>query len=201
MDWLDSLFADMDPLLRTYWYIAIPVSVVFVLQFIMLVIGAGGDGDFDLETDADTDGLGEGMDGSTFDPFTIKNLINFLLGFGWGGISFSSLFGPGILSLICAFGSGIVFVLAFFYVLKQVHKLSEDNTFTLAHSLLKEGEVYTNIPANMTGKGKVLVNVNGSLKELAAKTEFDKITPGTPIKVVGFDDETTVIVEPINLIE
>lgn len=200
MDWLDSFFADMDPLLRTYWYIAIPVSVVFLLQFIMMVIGAGGDSDFEMDSDIDSD-IGEGMEGGTFDPFTIKNLINFLLGFGWGGISFASIFGTGFLSLIGALASGVVFVLAFFYVLKQVHKLSEDNTFTLAHSLLKEGEVYTNIPANMGGKGKVLVNVNGSLKELAAKTEFDKITPGTPIKVVGFDDETTVIVEPINLIE
>jgi len=202
MEWLEQFFAQMDPLLRMFWYIAIPVSLVFIIQFIMMTIGFGGDSDLELEDNFDV-GSESGLDntGIGFDPFTIKNLINFLLGFSWGGISFYSVTGSDLVAILAAFSCGAVFVLAFFFILKQVHKLSEDNTFKIEKSIEREGDVYMLIPGNMEGIGKVIVNVNGSARELKAKSVFGQISPGTPIKVIGLDNEDTVIVEPIKLID
>ena len=69
-----------EPLLKAFWYIALPVSIFFLLQTISTFIGLSGS-----ETDADShDGDGD----MPFELFTLRNLINFLLGFSWTGISF-----------------------------------------------------------------------------------------------------------------
>ncbi|GAB5464588.1 MAG: hypothetical protein Kapaf2KO_00240 [Candidatus Kapaibacteriales bacterium] len=201
MEWLETIFDEMPAMLRMFWYIALPISLIFIVQFVMAIAGIGDSSDFDTDLDTEFDSESADALSSTFDPFTIKNLINFLLGFGWGGISFHSVFGSGILTIIAAAASGIVFVLAFFYILKMIHKLSEDNSFSVTKSIDSQGEVYLSIPPEMNGTGKVLVNVNGSMKELKAKTVFEKLTPGTKIKVIGIEDDGCVIVEPLNLIK
>ena len=76
MEYFDSL----EPLLRYFWYVAIPVSVIFLIQVVLTFFSGADIGD--LETDFDTNG----HDGFHF--FSFRNLINFLLGFSWAGISF-----------------------------------------------------------------------------------------------------------------
>ena len=53
-----EFFEHLDPLLRTFWYIAIPVSLIFVVQTIMTFVGAdatdGNEVDFDGDVDFDS---------------------------------------------------------------------------------------------------------------------------------------------------
>jgi len=75
-----EFLADADIYLKTFWYIALPVSLFFLIQTIMTVVGAG-HGDTDVDTHS--------FD-SPMELFTLRNMVNFLLGFSWGGISFYS---------------------------------------------------------------------------------------------------------------
>jgi hypothetical protein len=68
------------PLLKAFWYIALPVSLFFGLQTIITFLGLS-DGETDMDSDTGDIDL-------PFEIFTLRNLINFLLGFSWTGISF-----------------------------------------------------------------------------------------------------------------
>ena len=76
-------FLSLELSMQIFWGIAIVTSIFFVIQTIMAFMGL----------DADTD------DGASFETvemeglsgyFSFRNLINFLLGYGWGGVLLQS---------------------------------------------------------------------------------------------------------------
>ena len=104
-----EIIQSLEPLLRAFWYIAIPVSIIFIIQAIMTFVGGNSmDGvaaDFDSDF-SDTD--------APFQLFSLRNLINFLLGFSWAGIAFYNIIGSKTLLFILAIVVGIVFVGIYF---------------------------------------------------------------------------------------
>jgi hypothetical protein len=187
-----EFFENLDPLLRAFWFVAIPTSLIFVIQTIMTFIGV--DATDGLEADFDSD-LNGGD--APFQLFSLRNLINFLLGFSWSGVSFyNSISSPVILILVC-FAIGVAFVALFFVIIKQIQKLAEDNSFKISNTLNKTAEVYLTIPENKKGLGKVIISVNGSVHELSAMTENDKIASGSVVKVLKIESNSILIVEKI----
>ena len=178
-----------EPLLKAIWYIALPVSIFFLLQTISTFIGLSGS-----ETDADShDGDGD----MPFELFTLRNLINFLLGFSWTGISFYQSIENKTILIGISVLVGILFVGVFFFLIKQILKLSEDNSFKIENTINKTAEVYLTIPENKSGKGKIQISVNGSFHELDAITNSsEKLTSGSAVKVVAVE-HNLVIVEKI----
>lgn len=188
-----EMLNELEPLLRTFWLIAIPTSVFFALQTIMTFIGADADGmDADFDADLDTS-IGGDLD---FQIFSLRNLINFLLGFSWAGISFWDAISNKTLLIIISLLVGISFVAMFFFIIKQIMKLAEDNSFRIAETIDKTGEVYLTIPPNKEGKGQILISVRGATHQLAAMTEKEeKLNTGTMVKVVRVESENILIVE------
>lgn len=182
MDFLEN----NEPLLKAFWYIALPVSIFFLLQTITTFVGLSG-----AEADADT----EGIDGDMpFEVFTLRNLINFLLGFSWTGISFYQSISNKMILIGVAVLVGVFFVGLFFLLIKQILKLSEDNSFKLENTLHKTAEVYLTIPEAKSGKGKIQVSVNGAFHELDAITfSTEKLPSGSTVKVVGVEDHLVVV--------
>jgi len=187
-----ELLDNLDPLLKVLWYVAIPSSLIFLIQTIMTFIGVdGADG-----IDADFDGDLENGD-SHFQLFSFRNLINFLLGFSWTGISFYNSVNHTLLILLCV-AVGALFVYMFFAIIRELQKLAEDNTFQYAETLHKTADVYLSIPENKSGKGKVLVSVRGSIHELDAMTESGtRIASGAVVKIVKIENENILLVETI----
>lgn len=186
MELLDTL----EPLLRTFWYVAIPASLIFLLQTIMTFAGGhhadGFDGGgFDSHTG--------GHDGDAFHVFSFKNLINFLLGFGWTGIGLYSVVSNSAALIGIALAVGVLFVWLFFLLIKQLQRLGEDNSFQLTDTLHKEVEIYLKIPAHRQGKGKVLVSARGSVHELEAMTDGPALPSGGKGKVVGVEGDALVV--------
>lgn len=182
-----ELLESLPTLLKSFWYIAIPTSLIFLIQTIITFSG------LDVADGFDTDFHADAHDGD-FQLFSLRNLINFLLGFSWTGISFYSTIGEHtwfliILSLVV----GVLFVLLFFFVIKQVQKLAEDNSFKITNTLNKTAEVYLTIPENKTGKGKIMISVNGVFHELEAMTEQSKIPSGTVVKVIKIENNILIV--------
>ena len=180
-------------LLKSFWYISLFSSLIFVIQTVLTFIGSdAGDGieaDFDSNLDA-TD--------APFQLFSFRNLINFLLGFGWTGVSFYNSIENQSLLILLSVLIGASFVYLFFIIIKQLMKLSENNSFNIKETLNKTAEVYLSIPENKTGKGKVMLSVRGSVHELDAMTnDQEKINTGSIVKIISIDNNQLLIVEKI----
>lgn len=184
-DFLDSL----ESMHRIFWYIALAASLVFLIQTLLTFIGS----DAHDGTMADFDGNLDHVD-APFQLFSLRNLINFLLGFGWTGVAFFNAIDNKFLLIALAFLVGILFILLFFFLISQIMKLTEDNTFNINNLKGKIGEVYLNIPPNMSGKGKIQISYNGSNHELNAMTKSPEIIlSGTTVKVNEIEDKILIV--------
>lgn len=188
MDFLTQL----DPLLRTFWFVAIPATVIFAIQTIMTFVGL----DSSEGLEADFDGNLDGGD-APFQLFSFRNLINFLLGFGWTGISLYGFIENKTILIIASVIIGMAFVYVFFLVISQILRLSEDASFKTTETLSKTAEVYLTIPGNMEGKGKILISVKGSVRELDAMTHGEKIASGATVKIISIENASILIVEKV----
>ncbi|MBP1637692.1 MAG: serine protease [Bacteroidetes bacterium] len=187
-----EIFSTMEPLLKTFWFIAIPISVIFLIQTVMTFVGANSmDG-----VDADFDGNFSDVE-APFQLFSFRNLINFLLGFGWSGVAFYTTIKNPALLITVAVIVGVAFILIFFFIIRQLLKLAEDNSFNIENTLNKTADVYLTIPAKRSGKGKILVSVNGSVHELEALTDGEQLPSGTPVKIVKIENNNILIAEKI----
>jgi hypothetical protein len=187
-----NFLENYEPLLKAFWYIALPVSLFFALQTVMTFIGFGGS---DVDTDIETEG--QDHTDMPFELFTLRNLINFLLGFSWTGISFYNTITNKPLLIGLAVLVGIGFVALFFFIIKQMMRLNENNAFSIQKTINLTGTVYLTIPEKKSGKGKIQISVNGTFHELDALTEHDQIETGSLVKVIKVENNAVLIVAKI----
>ena len=187
-----DFFEGLDPILKTFWYVAIPASLIFLVQTVMTFTGA----DATDGIEADFDGNFDSAD-APFQLFSFRNLIHFLLGFSWTGISFYTTVDNKIVLFILSAIIGAGFVALFFLIIKQLRKLAQNNSFTIQNTLNKTADVYLSIPEQKSGKGKVMVSVNGAFHELEAMTEGEKIPTGKTVKIVRIESNSILIVESL----
>jgi hypothetical protein len=172
-----------DPLLRLLWYIALPVSLIFIIQSILTFVGVDHDHDVSLD--------------GPMDVFTFRNLINFLIGFSWTGISFYETIENKTILIGVAVLAGSAFVYLFFLIIAQFIKLEEDNTFNIYDTLHATASVYLRIPGSREGRGKIQVSVKGTVHELDAITEAAEIQTGSTVRIVHIENTSLVLVEKI----
>jgi hypothetical protein len=178
-----ELFNSLEPLQKFFWTIACCASLVFIIQTIMTFIGLGTDADVDA---GPMDGSVDSMeDGALSGVFSFRNLINFLLGYGWAGVLlFDDIEKRWLLQLL-AIAVGLLFVLAFVFMFRQVMKLSHDGSFKMSETVGLKADVYLRIPAARSGRGKVQLSVKGSVHEIDAVTDKDaEIPTGGQVEIV-----------------
>jgi membrane protein implicated in regulation of membrane protease activity len=178
-----ELFNSLEPLQKFFWTIACCASLVFIIQTIMTFIGLGTDTDVDAgPMDGSVDSI---EDGALSGVFSFRNLVNFLLGYGWAGVLlFDDIEKRWLLQLV-AIAVGLLFVLAFVFMFRQVMKLSHDGSFKMSEAVGLKADVYLRIPAARSGRGKVQVSVKGSIHEIDAVTDNDaEIPTGGQVEIV-----------------
>jgi len=181
-------FESLDSLLRTFWYVAIPSSLIFILQTIMTFIGADASDGIDADFDSNLEGTS-----APFQLFSFRNLINFLLGFGWTGVSFYDTIQNHTYLIALSVLVGLLFVYVFLVVIRQMQKLSENNSFQFSDTVGKTADVYLPIPAKKSGKGKVMISVKGSTRELDAMSENEAIASNAVVRVLRVDNEILIV--------
>ena len=189
-----EFFNSLEPLQRYFWIIACCASLIFIIQTIMTFVGLGTDADVDA---GPMDGAVDSVeDGELSGVFSFRNLINFLLGYGWAGaLLFGSIDKRWLLQII-AIGVGLLFVLAFVFMFRQVMKLSHDGSFQMKEAVGLKADVYLRIPAARSGRGKVQVSVKGSIHEIDAVTDSkEEIPTGGQVKIVDALGNDLLLVE------
>ena len=183
------------PLLKTFWYIAIFSTVIFAGLMIMAFAGGSDSHDFDADTGNGDFGTDTGHGGHDFQVFSFRNLINFMLGFSWGGIGLYHLIPSKPILIIAALSVGAAMVYIFFQLMRAVVGLGRDQTVLPTEAVGQTGTVYLTIPAKRSGKGKILVSLGGSTREFDAVTDGESLANGQTITVTEILEETLMLVE------
>lgn len=208
IEWWNSLGLT----LQVFYCIAIPSTLVLLIQTILMFIGMDDDaGDTELDAgeiaddlpDVDEGVFGENEISDTVDTwglqglkiFTVKGIISFFVVFGWSGIVLLGADVPVLITIpvatICGFG--MMFLLAVLF--KLVFKLRSDGNIDNKNAIGVSGKVYLTIPPSRTGEGKVYVMLQGSYVERAAVTDNEEAIPtGAEIVVVGVSGDASLVV-------
>lgn len=197
MDTFVTWYESLDPTLRVYWTIALATSFLFVIQMVLTFVGIG-DADADFDADGSADADGDTLDsGGAVQLFTVRNLVNFLLGLGWAGVCFWDVIPARPLLAIVAVLCGAIFVAMFIVMFRQLKKLESNGAFRITDCVGLTCSVYLRIPAQRQGAGKVQISLEGSVQEISAITEGDLIPTGSRVRVTAVIDANTLLVEPL----
>jgi len=183
-------------LMSTFWYIAVPSTILFVLTMAGSFFGFGDDVDVDVDVDTDTDFDDVDDVSGGFPIFTFKNFLTFFTFLSWGGItSLNSGASPGwaiFIGTVC----GVVMVGIMMMMLWGFNRLRVDNTGKLSDTIGTYGTINLTIPEK--GRGKVNVIIKGSYRtQDAVAKDGVEIKTGSPVKVVDVSG-TELIVEQVN---
>jgi len=196
IEWWNSLSVAM----KFLWGITLSVSLIFVIQSILTFLGADADTDFDADipddvsADSGTESTGMGL-------LTFRNFINFFLGFGWSAILLHDKIESVALLTVFSIVVGILLVSAVMMLFKWLANMQQSGNIDLFRQAAGcEGKVYLTIPASRSGEGKVLLDINNSVREYAAVTDGEALPTGTQIRVVEAVSSNSVLVEKIDSI-
>lgn len=210
----------LDPTVKILYFIAIPSTLVFVIQTVMAFLGGieGGEGisysdtsGLDLDGSFDGAGLSEMPDAMDVDDvhfgdggnpadfsimrmFTLQGIITFLMVTGWSAIASISAGGKPSLSIIVGVVLGVI---AMYAVAKLIHassRLTENGTLDVRNAIGESAKVYIPIPGLAQGEGKVTLYVQGRYAECDAMTmEPEMLKTGTSVRIVDVRNGVLVV--------
>jgi membrane protein implicated in regulation of membrane protease activity len=188
-----EFFAKLTGFEVALWFIAVPATIIFLLQTLMVFFGIdghGGDIDHDFDHDISHD-TGQKSTGHTFGWFSFKNLVNFFAVFAWTGISCMSSGMSQALALLIATFAGLSMVFIMTMLMRGMKKLSYDGSTKMSNAIGREATVYLTVPDN--GRGKVSLILGGSLQYLDATSETGKIERGQTVIVTAIKGSDLVV--------
>lgn len=204
---MNAWWASLTALEQVLVYVAVPATLVLVVQTILMLVGLGGEGDADGPEGIDLDGDGEpdltvedaddGSEGAGggLKLITVRGVVAFLAVTGWGGLWLLRLGLAGWLAVLVAVQMGVWAMLLLALALRALLRLQADGTLRPEKSLGLSGSVYLTIPAARSGQGKVTVLVQEQLREFDAVTDGDQPLPtGGRVRVVGVLENGALVV-------
>ncbi len=206
---------------KIFAVVAIPSTVVLLLQTLLMLLGIGGHGgdasdgapdaagDADIDGDAhdglfgshaadgdaDTDADGDVNETGGLHWLTMRGIIAFLTVFGWVGILCVRQQLPLPLTVLLSVTAGVVAMVVVAVLFRLIYSLQSDGTENIRHAVGETGTVYLRIPESRKGTGKVNLLLDGALVEKEAVTdEESSIAYGEQVLVVGISGGNTLIV-------
>jgi hypothetical protein len=189
-------------------------GVIFICQFVMLLVGFGGEeADFsgdvpddipddipdDMPEVADAQGVVADHGSSwLFGAISVRTVVAAVLFFGLFGLAGTQATSSGALSFVVALAGGATAFFGMHWVMKTLYKLGQDSTVRIERAVGCRGSVYVPIPPNKSGTGKIQLKLQNRIMEFAAMTSAaDKLPTGARVEVVSLIGPTTVEVKPV----
>ena len=182
---IDVFFAD-----NAIWFSAVALAGtgIFVLRLLLLLVGVGDldGGDFDIGAEGDP----------SIGLLSINGIAGILMGFGYGAlISYRSIgwdFLPSIgVGVVCGLAVGWVIAMMF----HSMQKLETSGNIDSTDAVGKSAAVYTRIPEDPNGRGRVRVIIDGRMRYYPARSETASFARGSQVYIRSMDDDRTVLVE------
>lgn len=200
MSWLFGWFDGLTLLQQIFACVALPATVILIIQTILLLAGMGlGDGDMDnIDVDGDAHDFGHDNDADGLRLLTVRGLVAMFSVGGWLGIASVDLGAGELLATLIALLSGLAALFLVAYVIKLFLRLQEDGNLDPKNAIAQTGRVYLSVPAARRGTGKVMLTLQERLVEMEAVTDYgEDIKTDCMVQVVSVADNV-LVVRPLN---
>lgn len=203
----------LDGMHQIFYLIAIPFTVILVLQTILLLIGLGdndSDVDHDMDHDIDHDpafcaehdcdhdvsheDIGA-QHGAGLRMLTVRGIVAFMAVCGWVGLSMLDVGAGHVLSIVVAVLAGLAAMLLVAWFMKLLTRLQQAGNLDLHNAVGVTGEVY--IPIRAGQKGKVSLLLQERFTEMDAVSTGDDLATGQQVRVVRVTEHNVLVVEPV----
>ena len=164
-------------------------TLIFAIQFMLSVFCI-------MDDDSDTDSGDEGGDDgySLGDIFTLRNGVSFLMGFSWGGLmAYDWGLTYSLVVAIVGFMIGSFFVAINMFLLFAMSKLKHEGNIHLENAIDEEATVSLVIPEHRSGVGKVMISLQGRLKEYHAVTDGETLNRNAAVTVLDLSGSQLVV--------
>jgi len=200
MNGFTEFWGELHLLVQILYFIAIPGTIILIIQTILLVFGIGGEGaEFDVpEVEAaDLSTTSGPSDFGLAGLFTFQGIVAFFCVFGWGGIVLMNATGIVQLSLIIGFALGFGAMYGVAKIIRAMVKLTADGTLNMKLLIGETGTVYIPIPEDKSKRGKVTIELSERLVECDAICETGALATNTPVRVTDIIGGNVLVVEKI----
>lgn len=207
--WWNSL----DLLQQVLYVVAVPSTLILLIQTVLMFIGIGGEGDADIaagdageiggDLDADPDGdfvpeatdVDDTGDTGGFRLLSLKGIIAFLTVTSWSALAMLDMQVSTPVALPVAFllGCAALFLIALLF--RYATHLQQSGNLDLHNAIGRTAEVYLPIAEN--GKGKVTLVLQERFVEQDAICPTGAVAKGKRVKVIGLAEGNTLMVTPL----
>ena len=176
--------------------IALPSTLLIIIQTILMLIGIGGDSGADADVDID-DGIEVPDDGLAI--FSVRGVTSMLCITGWVAVALLETSLPQGISIAIAIACGVATLIGMAYLMRAVYRLQSSGNIDIENCVGKIGEVYIPIPSTGNGSGKINLTVQEKFSEFTAiTTSGEQLKTGAFVRVVAVSESGVLVVEPID---
>ena len=187
---------ELDLIQQIFALIALPSTVLIIIQTVLLLIGIGGDSDTDVDVD-DVDGIDLPDDGLAI--FSVRGILSMLCITGWVAVALLETSLPAGVSIGIAIVCGIATLIGMAFLMRAINRLQSSGNIDIGNCIGKIGEVYIPVPAAGNGSGKVNLTVQEKFSEFTAiTTSGNQLKTGSYVRVVAVNEAGVLVVEPID---
>ena len=181
---------------QVFALIAIPSTLIMVIQTILLVIGMAGDADVDVDVDVDDIPDTAGDDGLAL--FSVRGIVTMLAVTGWCAVAFIESGLNQIVSVLLSIVLGFLSLVGTAYLMRAVYRLQASGNIDVGNAVGKVAQVYIPIAASAKKTGKVTMTLQEKYCEFDAITAAEEtLTTGSYVRVVAVDGTGVLVVEPL----
>ena len=192
MNGIIEWYSAIAPTEQVFWACAIIGSVIFLIQLVCTLIGMDAS-----DVEVDFDGANPLDMGGGMSLFSVRALVNFLVGFGWAGVSLRPAISADVVLYVVSIAVGLFFAWLVMALMNKLLRLERNGAFSVSEAVGKTASVYLRIPAGCQGHGKVQVSIRGSIHEFPAVTDGEELRTGTMVKVVSVLEDSVLLVSQL----
>ncbi len=187
---------ELDLIQQIFALIALPSTVLIIIQTVLLLIGIGGESDTDVDVD-DVDGIDLPDDGLAI--FSVRGILSMLCITGWVAVALLETSLPAGVSIGIAIACGIATLIGMAFLMRAINRLQSSGNIDVGNCIGKIAEVYIPVPAAGSGSGKVNLTVQEKFSEFTAiTTAGEQLKTGSYVRVVAVNEAGVLVVEPID---
>ncbi|MDE6579957.1 MAG: NfeD-like protein [Ruminiclostridium sp.] len=228
MEWFSLWWNGLKLVEQVLYCIAIPASLILVIQTVIMLLGLGhggegfnpsdtsgfdtpdsldvdtsvdlpSDGSIDTDVDLSNHDINNPADLADFRLLSVQSVIAFLTIFGWSGITAISNGMADWAALLLAAVLGFGAMFIVAKVIQWSSKLAQNGTFNVKNLLGENGTVYIPIPEKGKGMGKINISCGERFMEYDAITEEQEmLKTGEQVTVVDIIGGSTLVVERLS---